>query len=146
MAQGIRQATSFRSPKRCGKELQKAHAFIFYDAMIPIPLFAQKLRERGYNQAACLTKGIQMATGLPSLEQVLIRKIQRKSLVGQNRVQRYESLSDAFGIENEELIRGQHILLVDDTLTTGATFLAAAEKLKAAGAREISFLALAALK
>jgi predicted amidophosphoribosyltransferase len=35
---------------------------------------------------------------------------------------------------------------VDDTLTTGATFLAAAEKLKAAGAREISFLALAALK
>ena len=67
-------------------------------------------------------------------------------MVGQNRVQRYESLSDAFGIENEELIRGQHILLVDDTLTTGATFLAAAEKLKAAGAREISFLALAALK
>jgi len=130
----------------CGKELQKADSFIFYDAMIPIPLFAQKLRERGYNQAACLTKGIQMATGLPSLEQVLIRKIQRKSLVGQNRVQRYESLSDAFGIENEELIRGQHILLVDDTLTTGATFLAAAGKLKAAGAREISFLALAALK
>ena len=130
----------------CGKELQKAHSFIFYDAMIPIPLFAKKLSERGYNQATCLTMGIQKATGLPCLEQVLIRKIQSKSLVGQNRVQRYESLSDAFGIENEELIMGQHILLVDDTLTTGATILAAAEKLKAAGAREISFLALAALK
>ena len=130
----------------CGKELQKDSSFILYDVMLPIPLFAKKLRERGYNQAACLTKGIQRATGLPCLEQVLIRKRQSKSLVGQNRVQRYESLSDAFGIENEELIRGQHILLVDDTLTTGATFLAAAEKLKAAGASEISFLALAALK
>jgi predicted amidophosphoribosyltransferase len=114
--------------------------------MIPIPLFAKKLSERGYNQAACLTKGIQQATGLPSLEQVLIRKIQRKSLVGQNRAQRYESLSDAFMVENEGLIKDKHILVVDDTLTTGATFLAAAEKLKAAGAREISFLALAALK
>lgn len=130
----------------CGKELQKAHPFIFYDAMIPIPLFAKKLRERGYNQVACLTRGIQKATGLPSLEQVLIRKIQSKSLVGQNRAERYDSLSGAFGIENECLIMGKHILLVDDTLTTGATFLAAAEKLKAAGAREISFLALAALK
>jgi len=130
----------------CGKELQKSHSFIFYDAMVPIPLFAKKLRERGYNQAASLTMGIQQATGLPCLEQVLIRKIQSKSLVGQNRAQRYESLSDAFGVENKELIRGKHILVVDDTLTTGATFLAAAEKLKAAGAREISFLALAALK
>jgi predicted amidophosphoribosyltransferase len=130
----------------CGKELQKSHSFIFYDAMIPIPLFAKKLRERGYNQAACLTKGIQKATGLLSLERVLIRKIQRKSLVGQNRAQRYESLSDAFGVENEALIKDKHILVVDDTLTTGATFLAAAEKLKAAGAKEISFLALAALK
>jgi ComF family protein len=130
----------------CGKELQKAHSFVFYDAMIPIPLHAKKLSERGYNQAACLTKGIQRATGLPCFEQVLIHKIQSKSLVGQNRAQRYESLSDAFGLENESLIDGKHILIVDDTLTTGATFLSAAEKLKAAGAREISFLALAALK
>lgn len=130
----------------CGKELQKAYPFVFYDAMIPIPLFKNRLRERGYNQAACLTTGIHRATGLPCLEQVLIRKIQSKSLVGQNRAQRYDSLSNAFGILNEEQIIGKHILLVDDTLTTGATFLAAAEKLKAAGAKEISFLALAALK
>jgi predicted amidophosphoribosyltransferase len=74
-----------------------------------------------------------------------MRKNQSKSLVGQNRSQRYESLSDAFEIQNENQIDGKHILLVDDTLTTGATFLAAAEKLKAAGARDISFLALAAL-
>jgi len=86
------------------------------------------LRERGYNQAACLTKGIQQATGLPSLEHVLIRKIQSKSLVGQNRAQRYESLSDAFGVENEELIKDKHILVVDDTLTTGATFFGGRRK------------------
>jgi ComF family protein len=130
----------------CGKELLKNDLFIFYDAMIPMPVHKSKLRERGYNQAACLTTGILRATGLPCLDQVLIRKNQRKSLVGQNRAQRYDSLSDAFEIENGDLIKGKHILLVDDTLTTGATFLAAAEKLKAAGAREISFLALAALK
>jgi ComF family protein len=130
----------------CGRELKKHDPFNFYDAMIPIPLFAKKLRERGYNQAASLTKGIQKATGLNCLEQVLIRSSQSKSLVGQNRAQRYESLSEAFEVENEGLIAGKHILMVDDTLTTGATFLAAAEKLKAAGTREISFLALAALR
>jgi predicted amidophosphoribosyltransferase len=114
--------------------------------MIPMPLHKSKFRERGYNQAACLANGIHVATGLSCLEQVLMRKNQSKSLVGQNRSQRYESLSDAFEIQNENQIDGKHILLVDDTLTTGATFLAAAEKLKAAGARDISFLALAALK
>jgi predicted amidophosphoribosyltransferase len=48
-------------------------------------------------------------------------------------------------VDSKSII-GKHVLLVDDTLTTGATFLAAAEKIKAAGASEISFLALAALK
>jgi predicted amidophosphoribosyltransferase len=44
------------------------------------------------------------------------------------------------------LIQNKHVLIVDDTLTTGATLLAAGEKLLEAGAEKISFLALAALK
>ena len=51
---------------------------------------------------------------------------------------------DSFEILEE--LTGKHILLVDDTLTTGATMLAAAEKIKAAGAKEVSFFTLAALK
>jgi predicted amidophosphoribosyltransferase len=66
--------------------------------------------------------------------------------VGQNRISRYETLSNVFEVVDSKSIIGKHVLLVDDTLTTGATFLAAAEKIKAAGASEISFLALAALK
>ena len=130
----------------CGTQMKKSYESVSYDLMIPIPLFPQKQKERGYNQAICLAKGISRATNLPYSEKILQRIYQTHSLVGQNRVQRHESLKDVFEVKNAGLIIGKHILIVDDTLTTGATFIAAAEKLKAAGASEISFLALAALK
>lgn len=130
----------------CGKHLQQNIRMIAYDLIIPIPLFPKKHLERGYNQAACIAQGISEKTKIPWNEALLKRTGQSQSLVGQNRVSRYETLSNVFDVVDPVPIEGKHILLVDDTLTTGATFLAAAEKIKAAGALEISFLALAALK
>lgn len=130
----------------CGKHLQQNIRMMAYDLIIPIPLFPKKHLERGYNQAACIAQGISEKTKIPWNEALLKRTGQSQSLVGQNRVSRYETLSNVFDVVDPVPIEGKHILLVDDTLTTGATFLAAAEKIKAAGALEISFLALAALK
>ncbi len=117
-----------------------------YDVIIPMPLHPSRLKERGYNQAACIAKGMASESGIPFSETHLWRTKQGVSLIGLNRAERYASLEEVFEIKRPEELDGKRILLVDDTLTTGATFLAAGAKIKAASTGELSFLALAALK
>jgi ComF family protein len=117
-----------------------------YDVIIPMPLHPSRLKERGYNQAACIAKGIAIQSGIPFSESNLLRTKQVASLIGLNRAERYASLEDVFEVKSPEELDGRRILLVDDTLTTGATFLAAGAKIKAASTGKLSFLALAALK
>ena len=117
-----------------------------YDAIIPMPLHPSRRRERGYNQAACIAKGIARESGIPVLEDNLMRNKQVSSLIGLNRAERYATLEEAFEVLKPEELNGLRILLVDDTMTTGATFLAAGAKIKAASTGKLSFLALAALK
>jgi ComF family protein len=117
-----------------------------YDVIIPMPLHPSRLKERGYNQAACIAKGMASESGIPFSESNLLRTKQVASLIGLNRAERYASLEDVFEVKSPEELDGRRILLLDDTLTTGATFLAAGAKIKAASTGKLSFLALAALK
>ncbi|MFL0298869.1 ComF family protein [Aquirufa novilacunae] len=117
-----------------------------YDVIIPMPLHPSRRRERGYNQAACIAKGIARESGIPFLEDNLVRNKQVSSLIGLNRAERYATLEEAFEVLKPDELDGLRILLVDDTMTTGATFLAAGAKIKAASTGKLSFLALAALK
>jgi predicted amidophosphoribosyltransferase len=111
-----------------------------------MPLHPSRLKERGYNQAACVAKGIARASGIPMSETHLLRTKQVSSLIGLNRAERYKTLEEVFEVIRPGELDGLRILLVDDTLTTGATFLAAGAKIKAASTGKLSFLALAALK
>ena len=117
-----------------------------YDVIVPMPLYPSRRRERGYNQAACIAKGIARESGIPFLEDNLVRNKQVSSLIGLNRAERYATLEEAFEVLKPDELDGLRILLVDDTMTTGATFLAAGAKIKAASTGKLSFLALAALK
>jgi len=117
-----------------------------YDVIIPMPLHPSRRRERGYNQAACIAKGIARESGIPFLEDILVRNKQVSSLIGLNRAERYATLEEVFEVLKPAALDGLRILLVDDTMTTGATFLAAGAKIKAASTGKLSFLALAALK
>jgi ComF family protein len=117
-----------------------------YDVIISMPLHPSRRRERGYNQAACIAKGIARESGIPFLEDNLVRNKQVSSLIGLNRAERYATLEEAFEVLKPDELDGLRILLVDDTMTTGATFLAAGAKIKAASTGKLSFLALAALK
>jgi predicted amidophosphoribosyltransferase len=109
-------------------------------------LHPSRRRERGYNQAACIAKGIARESGISFLENNLVRNKQVSSLIGLNRAERYATLEEVFEVLKPEALDGLRILLVDDTMTTGATFLAAGAKIKAASTGKLSFLALAAIK
>jgi predicted amidophosphoribosyltransferase len=117
-----------------------------YDVIIPMPLHPSRLKERGYNQAACIAKGIAQESGIPLSVTHLLRTKQVASLIGLNRAERYATLEEVFEVVRPAELDSLRILLVDDTMTTGATFLAAGAKIKAASTGKLSFLALAALK
>jgi predicted amidophosphoribosyltransferase len=104
------------------------------------------MKERGYNQAACIARGIACESGITLSVAHLLRTKQVASLIGLNRAERYQTLEEVFEVMYPGELDGLRILLVDDTMTTGATFLAAGAKIKAASTGKLSFLALAALK
>jgi len=130
----------------CGNELAKFPDAKDYDVIIPIPLHKKRLIERGYNQASCIANGIAQFIQAEYNDHILMKTTYANSLIQQNRQNRFAALESVFEVQNNHLILQKHVLIVDDTLTTGATMLAAGEKLIEAGASKISFLALAALK
>jgi ComF family protein len=112
------------------------------DLAIPMPLLAARLRTRGYNQALVLAQALQIKT-LDSA--VLLRIKETPSLSLLDREDRLRAMTDAFAVEPllAARVRGKHIVLVDDVMTTGATLHGAASALKAAGAAHVTGLVFA---
>jgi ComF family protein len=129
-----------------GESLKKSHFASACDCLIAIPLHPKRLKERGYNQAEVIAFGLGAALQIPVISGAMCRTTLSHSLTSLSRAARYEELENVFEVVNPVEIRGLNVLLIDDTLTTGATLLAAAQKIRAAGATKVSFFALAALK
>ena len=109
--------------------------------LIPVPLAAARLRERGYNQAEALARVIAAASGLP-LDTGLVRTRATRPQVGLDRAARRANVRDAFAWDGQSH-PGAQLLLIDDVLTTGATADECATLLKAAGARWVGLLTIA---
>lgn len=110
------------------------------DAVVPVPLHASRLEQRGYNQALLLARSVCAHTGLALAEDALIRTLATDTQLHRDRVQRIQAMRGAFAVADGAAVRGRHLLLVDDVLTTGATAMACAEALMAAGAASVSLL------
>lgn len=109
--------------------------------VIPVPLFAAKLRQRGFNQAELIARAaLRLA---PSRERyavetgVLERARDTQSQTGLTPHQRRENLRGAFRVKDRDKISGREILLVDDVFTTGATASECARVLRRAGAARV---------
>ncbi len=115
------------------------------DGLIPIPLTPARQAERGYNQAWELAQPLQRASGLPTLPKALLRRETRQVQHELGRAARLAHAQQAFAINPAQrpALAGQHWLLVDDVLTTGATLQAAAHHLLDAGAARVSALVFA---
>ena len=109
------------------------------DMVIPVPLHAGRLEQRGYNQALLLAQAVCRHTGHALAPDALIRLHATDTQLRRNRAQRMQAMQHAFSADASQ-VRGKQILLVDDVLTTGATAISCAAALLESGARGVSLL------
>lgn len=128
------------------RHYQPAGFFEGVDAIIPVPLTRRRRWQRGYNQSEMLARGIREVTGLPILTDVLKRTSFKGSQTKRNQWERRENVDGVFRLVRPDDIRGKHILLIDDIITTGATIVACADELCKAGDVKISVLSLGLTK
>jgi ComF family protein len=110
--------------------------------VVPVPLHARKLKQRGFNQAELIAQAALklIPSGGVRFElapSAMVRVRETSSQIGLTKRQRRENLRGAFCVNEPEKIAGQEILLVDDVLTTGTTASECARMLRRAGAVEV---------
>jgi ComF family protein len=107
------------------------------DIVVPVPLHRQRLRERGYNQAALIAKPLAKRLGLPYRAVLLTRTRPRPDKHILTSKERWASVRGAFATRPGSQVDNLRVLLVDDVMTTGATLDACAKALQAAGAKSV---------
>lgn len=112
--------------------------------VVPVPLHAERERERGFNQAALLARALAAAAALPLDEWSLVRATHTaRHRAGMDARARRQTVVDAFRVVRPRVVAGERVLVVDDVYTTGATVSACAAALRAAGAAEVFVLTVA---
>jgi ComF family protein len=129
-----------------GERLQKIADLSDITCIIPVPLHPQKEHIRGYNQSALFAEGVNEILKCKLLEKVIKRDIFTETQTKKGRVERWENVAHAFKVQRPNLLHHQHILLVDDVLTTGATLEACAVALLSAGNCKVSIATIAFAK
>lgn len=110
--------------------------------VLPVPLHAERLAERGFNQAEALAEEVARCTGLPLLPNGLVRVRATAQQARLSAPDRQENVRAAFMWQGTAAPPAR-VLLVDDVATTGATLSACAAALRDAGTSEVHGVALA---
>lgn len=113
--------------------------------LVPVPLHWTRLLKRRYNQAAELAKGVGRITGAEVRADALHRPKRTRALDGHNRDARFAALEGAIVSHPRRaaFLKDRDVVIVDDVMTSGATFAASSEACLNAGARSVCVLALA---
>ena len=111
-------------------------------ALIPVPLAASRERERGYNQSALIAWGLAPRWAIPVWTDILERTRVTRTQTELTPGERLSNVAGAFRVRHSAhaTLRGAHVVLVDDVVTTGATLGACASALFEAGSRIISYV------
>ena len=113
-----------------------------YDVVVPVPLHRTKLRQRGFNQAALLSRALVRAMPQAGRHAPgLLRRRRRAPQARLGRQARLRNVNDAFEVCG--VVDGRSVLLVDDVFTTGATTIACCRALQAARAGSVDVAVLA---
>jgi ComF family protein len=110
---------------RLGEELGAclASSVLYKDIsmIVPVPLHSIKERMRGYNQSESIARGISSVMNLPLENRNLIRKKNTETQTHKTSAERIMNVQSAFTIVDKSRLDGEHILLIDDIITTGST-------------------------
>jgi len=111
----------------------------------PIPLHWRRFLRRRFNQAALLSKALGRHLQRQHMPDLLLRRQATENLDGKGREERFQTLADSMALNPQfaAQIQGRPVLLVDDVMTSGATFSAAACACLDAGASQVNVIALA---
>ena len=104
-----------------GEELRESGNFEGIDLIIPIPLHYRRRLIRGYNQSEQLALGVGRKMGVKCDFRSVRRRSYNESQTSKSRSERWDNVEEIFEVRDANKLRGRHILLVDDVLTTGAT-------------------------
>ncbi len=119
------------------------YADITIDAIVAVPLYVKRERERTYNQSALLAKLLGRELKKTTYTRCLKRIRDTGSQVSLNARQRRKNIRHAFTVREPGWVNGRHLLLVDDVMTTGATVNEIARILKKANAASVHVLTVA---
>jgi len=127
-SQKILHALKYKSNPQVGVEFGKLIAFKIkdlerfstIDALIPVPIHPKKEFDRGYNQSEQLAKGIGEVMHVDVDTHFLKKKTHTGSQTRKNRFARWDNVVNNFDLRNRSRTY-QHIAIVDDVVTTGAT-------------------------
>ena len=116
--------------QQLGETIKDAPSFQGIDCLIPVPLHAKREKQRGYNQSLMICQGIHEATGIPIGNKYLVREVYTETQTHKSAEERFRNVKDIFKQRFPDELKGKHVLLVADVLTTGATLESCAHQLE----------------
>ncbi|MBL0046915.1 MAG: ComF family protein [Bacteroidetes bacterium] len=126
-----------------GVELKQDKKFEDINLIIPVPLHPDKEKKRGYNQSEMFAIGLSQTMQAPAESSLLIRNFASETQTKKSKYNRWENVKSIFEVTDSEKLKGKHILLVDDVITTGATIEACAQHLLSVPGTRVSIAAIA---
>ena len=133
-----------------GRHLSAAPHFVDIDLILPVPLHWTRRRARGYNQAEVLAKAIASSLNAVCRTDILVRARRTRTQTRLTVEQKAQNVASAFrvreGVARDILASARHVLLVDDTFTTGATLYACYAAIRPFTPARISIATLAAVE
>ncbi len=151
--QGILHDMKYHGGRRIAHELGRETAttlalfpeFSSVDVVVPVPLHPARFRERGYNQAEEIGRGMAASFGATLRTDVLVRRRNTATQTRRNVADRRANVAGIFEVNKhqETDLREARLVICDDVITTGATLLSVAAMLGSFGCRTISGAAVA---
>ncbi len=112
-----------------------------FDYLVPVPLYKEKMRLRGFNQAQLIAEKVMASSGIPMLK--IQRVIDTMPMTGLNVQERFKNLEGAFALDSPRRVRESSIAVIDDVVTTCSTINEIAKLFKSSGARYVAGFAIA---
>ena len=119
------------------------HVEALPEVLCCIPMHHNKLREKRYNHAQEIARHTAIILDIPLIPSLLVKTKQTESQRTLSRSDRFRNLRNSIDVSKDQQIHGKHIAVIDDVMTTGATFDYVARLLKAHGASRVEVWAFA---